>query len=440
MFPRTFHTRRLACRAVFMVACLVPTTALVVYGAWRATPFHHSAIRQALADALAVRVTIAQVEHPRPGVTRIEGLELADPESDQRLLRIDLLEVRQSGNRYVLSAAKATLDTTRAARLYEELHRRLAAGDDAVSWQVEIDEFTLLGKQSSPTQVELTAHGSMGSSGPVVEARFRLVGDVGQQASKIELVRNRQVTPAVTTFMLQTGDTPLPCSLIGQFAPQWDALGSDATFDGRFWTIPSDDGRRGELSGVLNHVDLNQLVTRTFGHPLTGMSRLQIHRAVMQQGRIRVAEVTINAGPGTVSQQLLQAGSREFQMPLFEGGRARTDALVAYQRLTAHVVIDGQGIRIQGHPPMRAAAPVDRNLQTQQAVGVILADLHGNILVEPLNRLPVTAVLRTLAAGEGDGALVHGPVGDLAKWLPQPLPPSRAEGPQAQTLNRTSRN
>ncbi len=431
MFPRFFHARRFTCRTVFVVACLMPTTAMVVYGAWHAAPIHRAAFCNALADTLAVQVTVDNVDYPRPGVTRIQGLELADPESKQLLLRVPVFEVRDSGDRYVLHAATATLNTVGAHRLYKELHRRLA-GDDDVAWQVDIGELMLQHHERRRATVELSARGSMGASGPAVDVKFRLTGDTGEKANEIKLLRNRQVNPAVTTFMLQTGDTPLPCSLLGQFAPEWDTLGNRATFAGRFWTMDASDGRRGELSGELNRVDLHQLVTQHYGHSLTGMSRLRIERAFMRRGRLQSVEATIDAGPGNISQHLLHAASRELQMPLVAGNRTRKDIAIAYQRLTAHVVVDGHGMRIRGLRP----TPTDRNLLPRQAVGVILAGRNGQILVEPRYRLPVTAVLRTLATGDGDGALVHGPVGDLAKWLPQRLASSTPEPSTAQPQRR----
>lgn len=429
MFPRVFHARRLTCRVVFLAVCLLPTMALVVFGAWRAAPVHHQAIRSELAAALALKVSLTGVEHPRPGIIRIEGLELADPESGQPLLQIDVLEARELPSGYRLSAPTATLHTSADGRLYEELHRRLAGGDETLAWRLDVNELHLQDIKQSRMTVGLTAKTEMGPSGPVVDARFRVLGDTSKNPSEIKLFRNREINPATTTFVLQTGDKPLPCALLGQFASAWNAVGPEATFAGRFWTINTSEGRRGELSGQLNRVDLEQLITRNFGHTITGKARLKIDRAVMHQGRLQVAEAHIDGGPGSVSQRLLQAAYEELQMPLLPSGPGRPSEMVEYRRLAASVAIDWQGLRIREYQAQDNQAPLNADRQPGQHAGVVMAGQHNTILVEPQNILPPAAILRALAKEDDDATLVQGPVSNLAKWLPQtvslPLNPRR---------------
>lgn len=428
MFPRVFQARRLTCRVVFVAVCILPTTALVVFGAWRAAPLHHRAIRDELATTLAVKVSLSSVEHPRPGVTRVEGLELFDPESGLPLLSVPSIEARELQGGYAFSAASATLHTAQGERLYEELHRRLAGGDGSQAWRLDIQELNLRDANQRQLPIALMAKTEMGPSGPVVDVRFRVVGDTSKNASEIKLFRNRDTSPATTTFVLETGDKPLPCSLLGHFASAWNSLGTEATFAGTFWTIDARDGRRGQLSGKLNNVDLSQLVTQNFRHTLTGKAQLEIEQAVMHQGRLQVAEANIYAGPGSVGHSLLQAARSELQMPLFEPGFSGPDGLAAYHRLAAHVTLDWQGLRIEEYRSKNDQSQHNVDSHLGQRAGVVMTGGNNTILVVPQNLLPSTALLRTLAADDDDRALLQGPINTLAKWLPQPviLPPREA--------------
>ncbi len=418
MFPRLFQARRLACRVVFCVVCILPTTAIAVFGAWRTAPLHQMALRDALANALAVSVLLADVTYPRPGVTRIEGLELTDPETGNPLLSTSTLEIHDTSRGTYVTADATTLHTTRAQRLYEELHRRLTDGNHDQGWRVRVEDLTLKADDARQSNVSLSATSSMGTSGPVVDVVFHLVGDEAKGENAIKLIRNRDSNPAETTVFLKTGGTPLPCSLLGQFAAGWSDLGNDATFVGSFWTIDASDGRRGEIVGVFEQVDLQSLVSDNFGHNLMGKARVRItEKAIMQQGRLQLAEAHIDAGPGSISQELLGTASRELQMPLLEVGSTRTGGMVSYQRLRADVTINHQGVLIRGQQPIAARA---QNQQQGQHAGVILAGPHNTILVEPQNPLPVTAVLRTLAIGNPDEAILSKPIASLAEWLPEP--------------------
>lgn len=417
MFPRAFEARRLTCRTLFFVACILPTTAIVVLGAWRTAPFQQLALRDELSKALAVGVALADVTHPRPGVTRIEGLLLSDPETGDSLLSVPTVEVRHTKRGAYLTSDSATLHTARAGRLYEELHRRMANGTNDLGWKVRVDDLTLHANDHQQTNVAVTASSGLEPSGPVVDVRFGLIEDEAKSENSIKLIRNRDASPAETTIFLQTGGTPLPCSLLGQFAAEWNQLGDEATFVGSFWTIDAADGRRGEMIGVMEHVDLQQLVPRSFGHNLSGKARVRLaEKAIMQHGRLQLAKAHIDAGPGSVSQQLLEAANRELQMPLLDAGSKRADGMVSYQRLVADVTINRQGMLIRGQQPT-AARP--QYQQPGQHAGVVLAGPHSTILVEPRNQLPVTAVLRTLAMGTNEEAMLSGPVASLAKWLPE---------------------
>lgn len=438
MFPRAFEARRLTCRTLFFVACLLPTTAIAVLGAWRTAPFDRNALRKELSNALAVGVSLADVSHPRPGTTRIEGLELSDPETGESLLSVPMVEVHHTKRGAYLTADSATLHTARAGRLYEELHRRMADGTNDLGWKVRVDELTLHANDHQQNKVVVTASSGLEPAGPVVDVKFGLIEDVAKSENAIKLIRNRDASPAETTIFLDTRGTHLPCSLLGQFAAGWNQLGDEATFVGSFWTIDAADGRRGEMIGVLEHVDLQQLVARNFGHNFTGKARVQFsEKVIMQQGRLQLAKAHIDAGPGSVSQQLLQAANRELQMPLLDAGSKRADGMVSYQRLVADVTFNRQGMLIRGQQPTAART---QNQQPGQHAGVVLAGPHSTILVEPQNQLPVSAVLRSLATGTNDEAILSGPIAGLAKWLPDSVQSNRIRGASRSSAEEASRH
>ena len=81
MFPLTAQRRRLACRALFLSLAVAPTLWVCSWAfAWN-LPSHARGVQHALAGSIGRHVHFAEITHPRPGVTRLAGIHLENPET-----------------------------------------------------------------------------------------------------------------------------------------------------------------------------------------------------------------------------------------------------------------------------------------------------------------------------------------------------------------------
>ncbi len=94
MFRLHDNTRRRICLAGFFLFCLAPALGAAVWCAARHLPWAAQDEAKSLGRQLGLDVRMAGMKNLRPGVVLYEGFELADPETNQCLLRCRLLEVQ----------------------------------------------------------------------------------------------------------------------------------------------------------------------------------------------------------------------------------------------------------------------------------------------------------------------------------------------------------
>jgi hypothetical protein len=94
MFQLHDKTRRPICLAGFFLFCVAPTLGTVVWCTARHLPWIAREEARTLGNQLGLEVRMAGLKHLWPGAVLYEDFELADPETNQSLLRCRLLEVQ----------------------------------------------------------------------------------------------------------------------------------------------------------------------------------------------------------------------------------------------------------------------------------------------------------------------------------------------------------
>ena len=75
------RTRRLLCRAGFLALCVLPTATVWAWtSSWTGAGHRNAVAERAFAEARPAGM-LADVAYPKPGLTLLEGLQLADPET-----------------------------------------------------------------------------------------------------------------------------------------------------------------------------------------------------------------------------------------------------------------------------------------------------------------------------------------------------------------------
>jgi len=227
------------------------------------------------------------------------------------------------------------------------------------------------------------------------------------EPARLEIMRNRKVSPPATRWALQTRSTALPCSLLADQLEVLAWMGDEATFQGSVAAMPCPDGWQGELSGRFSHVDLDQLVTERYNHKLSGTAEIVFHRARFRGGKLVDAAGEVTCSGGVVSWSLLDQAHKS--LGLVADGRVRADeadALWQYEQLRFRFTLDGEGLRIEG----RCGAPGE---------GIVMADRDGPLLTDrPQTVAQVVALVRALASESGQQVPVTPEAFQLLHVLP----------------------
>jgi hypothetical protein len=429
MFQLHDKTRRRICMAGFFLLCVVPTLIASAWCAMRHLPWTAQEEAKCLGRQLGLEVRLAGLKNLRPGAVLYEGFELADPETDQCLLRCRMLEVQWKtfadgqGVRkptLVLLASQPEIETAGLRQLGWLLQRAMQGQTacPAVDLRVRAGELTLRAGANSQTLTGLEGSLDNLPGGVQAIAAFRLPGIDMPEPVKIRVVRNRQTSPPASGFELYTGSGELPCDLLAAGLPELGALGSRCRFRGYIWAN-QDPGERaidnwsGEATGQLLGVDLDRLVGDNFPHKLSGAADVTIQTARFSHGRLEQAIGTILAGPGVVSRSLLQAAVKHLQLT----SGADLDLLcdqVPYDRMALDLFMDGQGLRIAGQCSSANS-------------GVVMTDHRLCLLAAPDTRSrPAAAFIQTLVPE----SMVQVPATDQTDWLVAHLPLPPAVAPQ----------
>lgn len=423
MFRFHDRTRRRICRAGFVLLCLVPTVVVSAWCLWRHRPGHVDAEARRLGRELGLDVSIDGLKHIRPGSVRYEGLELSDPETGQPVFRCRLLEAGwgraddvqgQSRPRLRLVCRQAEIEATAADRLRELLQRLLRRPAAEAEDHVELlaAEVTL---RTEDHRHELGGlHGRLDTlpGGARIQLGFRIADADVLEPVRIDVVRNRQTTPAATGFELDTGGTAVPCGVLALGLPGVEELGARCRFRGYIWAQEAADesgpaGWDGYLTGQLTDVDFGRLVSDRFPHQLAGTGLVSIQSARIVRGRLEEAEGELHVGPGVIGRKLMAAAVQ--RLHLIEGAEPATSGdPVPYEQLALAVVIDRQGIQLHGR--CRRAG-----------LDAILVDRSSRLLSEPVFQpQPVAALLQALVPTGGPQVSATRQTEWLMRHLPVP--------------------
>lgn len=172
-------------------------------------------LRKAEADALGRQlglvVKLEAVRHLRPGVVLYDGIELADPETGQTILRSRCLEVawrRQADSQGQLRptlcviASQPEVETAAIGRVWQWLQRLLenSPGRPPANVQISADAVTLRADGGSQTMTEVAALLETLPGRSSAQIDFRLVGAETPEPACIRVVRSREVSPPASRF------------------------------------------------------------------------------------------------------------------------------------------------------------------------------------------------------------------------------------------------
>ena len=419
MLPLSDKTRRRITLGLFVVLCVSPTVIVAAWGISRQLPWHVRGEAQRLGWQLGMKVSLAAVHHPRPGVVRYEGLVLANPETGQEVVRCRVLEAawESAGDGRGPGAARLMLSATEpeveAAALDEVrlLVDRVLAGR-AGPWDAGVrltaESLLIRSGQSPQTLTDLKCSIESLPEGTLAKLDFRLPGQSAPKPAWVYLGRYRQQAAPVSVVGLDTGPSALPCSVLALVVEGLATLGPQSAFRGGIDGRETADGWEVVASGQFEEVELERLVAeRLPSYQLSGKAQITIEQAVLLDGRLQKARGTLIGGPGEANAALLDAAVQRLGLTR-SPDLGSFDRAIHYDLLAAEFLLDGEGLRMRG-------------LCDEGRRGTILAGRQGPILGQPrLQPLPMAALVRALVADGPAGSSASGEVERILRRMPVP--------------------
>jgi len=377
MFVARSAARVRVVRLVFLLAGLAPTAAIVGWAIHLRGDGHRREIERRWQAATGLPLTVAAVEHPRPGVVRGRGCVV--PAADGgRAFELPVIEVESSADEDRVRLGRFSCDV-RGAVVLAGLAREWL-GDEVRFGRTCIVEVADSrwgddrrpddDAEAVPLRVECVAR-------PGTRA-MRVVRQASGIHDEVRIVRDLVTVDEAAGDAPRGGDTvsiTAECRLPIPLAALVLAAGADATaatacgaavVSGTLEASRDASGWSGSARGTVATIDL-AAAAAAIGGRADGTAEVEVRRLAWAGGRVTAALLECAAGAGTIDGRLfdrvvlaLAARPGPAARPLPAGGERPFDAAACV------VEVGRQGVRLTSSPRLPAGLAV-------HAGGVLLA-------------------------------------------------------------------
>jgi hypothetical protein len=416
MHPLHHRSRRALCILAFWGLGVLPLGLVLTWCMWRHRPGRVAEEAESLGQQLGLTVTIQAVHDLRPGATRYEGVRLIHPETGRSVFFASSLETgwepaTDSTKRPVEALTITLSGGEMGVESLDELERLIQrvmegrAGCHDPQVRLRAHELQLHAGQRVQNFAEVQALVDSVADGVQTVVYFHLADVVMPAPAKIRFLRNRGTTPPSAGFEFSSGDTPLPCELLLPGLPQLARLGRQCKFQGSIAGDQFSGPWQGRVAGQFSDVDCESLLADYPPQRLSGAGQLLVD-ARFREGRLEMASGDLRAGPGTISQSLLDAAAHCFG--LSRGPKPQLDP-APYEQLALAFTFSEQGINVQGRCPVSGPP------------AAILVDRSTRMLGEPAAKSIPTIALVQLLVPPGEAQVsVSRSCEQILRWLPIP--------------------
>lgn len=344
-------TQRRLCRALFLLACLLPTAGVVGAIAWRMRPDYSQTQLAGVARGLGVRIECGRCATPRPGERSFADLRVLHPETGALVATLDALRVAEGADGLVGQAGVLRIEEGRLSTAGELLCESLRV----VGARIASIEFA----EVRCGDELLAAAARLSAESPSPDCRVWTLAESAPAGRSLRLVRNRQVDPPATRLTLQTGERPVAWSKLASLTPLPADLGAAATVAGEV-TLEL-ESRAGRVKGELRGVDLRSLTPAEAGVRTHLPAELAAANVAWRDARLTSLDVSIHAGAGEASWWFADHARWQTKCllagPMLEAfvaaGKqgAYPGETVAFDQLAFRLQLDGAGCRVTGLLP-----------------------------------------------------------------------------------------
>lgn len=330
------RTERALCRLAFLVLCALPTFAImaITFVTW--TPWYHQRqirkLEQVLTQRLGVTVAIADMQRPTPTAWQLFDVKLSDPETGSRVATVRRASYVKVAGEVRLHLAQPEIQSNQLNLVWRVIHDRFLCQPDLLGQRLRLraQDLSLLshpqGMTLSPVDVWIEPRADETRA----VAQFFLAGwNPDEKPAQLAVTRFRGEDKPRTVWELQTGSSPLPCSVLADHLPVMRRLGVDAEFRGLLrWQLNREDYSVKLSEAHFTKVNMLELF-EPFDYHVSGMGTIDLQSLVRHSGRPiseAVGKLTIVDGRVEVGLLRRLVQSLNAQMPSLEAAdRERID-------------------------------------------------------------------------------------------------------------------
>jgi len=352
------RTQRAMARLMFVLCCAVPTflTVGVLVVTW--TPWYDQAVLRKITESIAkdtgFLIEIDDYDRPDPQRLELQNVRVVDPETHREVARVEHLTWTEVNDGVSIVLSHPRLQASELRGAWRLIHDRFLCSSICLSRKVRFaasdltiqNEATLTTLQDVDAWIEPSADSTRANiecvrSGPRSSRR-------DGSGFRIEVVRDRSGDVPVTTWTMETSDTPLPCSALSGYSEWLDSLGSDAAFSGMVrWSRDADGWWIDLRSSRFHEVDLASL-THTLPHSLSGKASIAFSRGMIRPGKTIDIIGDVRADAGFVSPSLLWSLEQDLAMTVSANLNLEDPHPIAYEHLALHFGLQGSEMTLSG--------------------------------------------------------------------------------------------
>ncbi|MCG8448412.1 MAG: hypothetical protein MI725_02375 [Pirellulales bacterium] len=375
--------QRRLCRLLFLVCCVLPTLLTLGWIAHFYRPWRLSDWQQTLSQRLHVRTTAGHISSPRPGVTILTNVRLADLRSEEALGGLDKVQAVWQNSRLSLHAKNLEIEAQQLPQAAEALATWLSVAE-FVPVTLEVDRVDFVSQANSQDVWKNFRLTSERQAEQTKRITLQFEPGIATSSARLILEHQQGVNGPVIHAELDTQQSSLPVRLLADLVPGGVHRSRNATFTGNTQIEWDTQQVRGTLQGRFARVDLAQWLRSSTPHRLQGAAALEIENLVWQDERIQLVEGRLQANDGAANSSLLEAASALLHcaktQALERSLTNRSGELVTFDQLAFAFRVDHTGLRITG----------------RSMPGCLLAHQGEPLLLEPPSKLPVTRLVRLL--------------------------------------------
>lgn len=423
----TLHerTRRKLCRAGFLLLCVGPSLAIAGWISLARSGLHARSYATSISRDLRLAVSMDAVTNPLPRSTLLRGVVIKSEDQLHGLVRSRLIEIQRTADDLAIQVYQPHVTFAGARAIWSLAERQLRGSKSPHATVRVVGDVTLGLPTAEITLTDVQAKVTSGVTTPTAMLQFRVAGSTHEQPVALRL----QVSAAdaghteQSTIQINSGNTAIPAEFLALLWPALHALGRNAMFTGAISASCVDGNWTGQLQGVLENLELNELVTERFPHKLSGTATVHVADARFEQGRLISARGVLTAGPGLVSASLLNSAAALLGCGGNAEPRSGADPL-PYQTLAVRFELNERGFSLRA-----------------------LADAHGGLMADSSLLLrepaveyqPVVNVIRALVPRSDVLVPATRQTEALVSLLPIPAIKTADDGPSAPRLRVSQR-